>query len=116
MSLRKYDIIVADLGKAIGSEQSGKRPCVVIQTNVANKYSNIFVVCPLSRSGRQYETMVKVEPSRMNGLDFKCSIDILQLRAVDTQRISKVIGVLDDHYKEQLKRSIIMSFDLNDLF
>ena len=38
MKVQKGDLFYADLGKTIGSEQSGVRPVIVIQNNVGNKY------------------------------------------------------------------------------
>lgn len=38
------DILYAELGAAVGSEQAGFRPVVVVQNDVGNRYSPTVVV------------------------------------------------------------------------
>lgn len=40
MDIRRYDIVQADLGKTIGSEQGGVRPVLVIQNDMGNIHSS----------------------------------------------------------------------------
>lgn len=48
MEIHKGDIVFADLGETIGSEQSGIRPVIVIQNDVGNKFSPTVIVAPLT--------------------------------------------------------------------
>lgn len=50
MNIRRYDIIQADLGTNIGSEQGGIRPVLVIQNNQGNMYSSTTIIMPLRKS------------------------------------------------------------------
>ena len=42
MDIRRYDIVQADLGKAVGSEQAGIRPVLIVQNDQGNKFSKKF--------------------------------------------------------------------------
>ena len=48
MKIKRGDIIIADLGQHETSIQSGIRPCVVMSNNMANKYSQVITVVPLT--------------------------------------------------------------------
>ena len=47
MDIRRYDIVQADLGKAVGSEQAGIRPVLIAQNDQGNKFSNTTIIIPL---------------------------------------------------------------------
>lgn len=47
------DILYAELGAAVGSEQAGFRPVVVVQNDVGNRYSPTVVVAPLTSNIRK---------------------------------------------------------------
>lgn len=36
MDIRRYDIVQADLGKSVGSEQAGIRPVLIVQNDQGN--------------------------------------------------------------------------------
>lgn len=115
MLINKYDILLANLSPTVGSEQKGIRPCLVIQNNGANMYSNTTVVCPISSNTRRLPHNLIVDPSKQNNLSNKSKIDILQVRTIDKSRIIKKIGELDQVYRNELRDRFIISFDLNDI-
>ena len=47
--IKKGDIYYASLNPAIGSEQKGERPVVVLQNDCGNKYSPTVIVAPLTK-------------------------------------------------------------------
>lgn len=48
MIIRQYEVHYVDLGKTCGSRQYGIRPCVIIQNNVGNNFSNTTICIPLT--------------------------------------------------------------------
>ena len=48
MDIRRYDIVQADLGQVVGSEQGGIRPVLIIQNDTGNIHSCTTIVIPLS--------------------------------------------------------------------
>jgi mRNA interferase MazF len=115
IDIQKYDIITADLSLASGSEQKGVRPCLVIQNNHANKYSNTTVVCPFTSSIKNYPDSVIVESSKQNGLKQKSRLKILHIRSIDKSKIGEKIGTLEDKYKPEFREKFTISFDIHDI-
>ena len=115
MVISKYDIVLVNLNPTKGSEQSGIRPCLVIQNNGANMYSNTTVVCAISSKIRRLPNTIIIAPSRINNMKKESKIDILQIRTIDKARIIKTIGQLDKKYHRELRERINISFDLNDI-
>ena len=115
MMIKKYDIVLVNLNPTKGSEQKGIRPCMVLQNNGANLYSNTTVICPISSKIRRFPHTLILNPSKTNGLKNESRLDILQIRTIDKERITKKMGILDDHYRMEMKGKIKTSFDLDDI-
>ena len=43
------DIFYANLDTAIGSEQGGTRPVVIVQNDIGNKFANTVIIVPLTK-------------------------------------------------------------------
>ena len=81
MDIRRYDIVQADLGKTIGSEQGGVRPVLVIQKDTDN--------------GLKTDSVVLGE----------------QMRVISSQRIIRKIGsVTDNDTKLAIKKVYVAYF------
>ena len=52
----KGDIIMLDFGSAIGHEQSGYRPALVLSSNDFNKYTKMVIVLPISSNTKMFPT------------------------------------------------------------
>lgn len=48
MDIRRYDIVQANLGEVVGSEQGGIRPVLVIQNDTGNICSTTTIVIPMT--------------------------------------------------------------------
>ena len=85
------DILYAELGAAVGSEQAGFRPVVVVQNDVGNRYSPTVVVAPLTSNIRKNILPTHVYVGRESGV--RPSLVLLeQLRTVDKCRLGDKIG------------------------
>ncbi|MFH0820288.1 MAG: type II toxin-antitoxin system PemK/MazF family toxin [Candidatus Peregrinibacteria bacterium] len=115
MQIRKYDIVLVNLDPAVGAEKKGVRPCVVVQNNQANRFSETTVVCPLSTTLKHYPNNLIINPSSQNQLKQISCLDILQIKTVDKSRIRKKWGMLDERYHDELSAKFFVSFDLEDL-
>jgi mRNA interferase MazF len=108
--MQQYDIILVDLNPIKGSEQSGIRPCIVLQNNYANSVSRTFVVAILSTVIKRYPHTLIVNPSPLNGLEQTSRIDCLQVRTIDTERIIHKIGSLDPRDHSRLASTLKVAF------
>lgn len=112
MKVQKGDLFYADLGKTIGSEQSGIRPVIVIQNNVGNKYSPTIIVTPLTSKIKKQTLPTHVEIGERFGLA-EYSIALLeQVRTIDRKRLSDYIGTLDSNTMRQVDAALRASLDL----
>lgn len=98
MDIRRYDIVQADLGETIGSEQGGIRPVLIIQNDVGNIYSSCTIIMPLSSKLKSLNmpTHTIIHKSIDNGLKMDSVVLGEQMRAISNQRIIKKIGTVID--------------------
>jgi len=113
-SLRKYQIWMVDLSPSSGSEQSGIRPCLVVQHNEVNKRAKTTVICPITTSLKRFFWTLIIEPSVENGLSKKSRVDILQIKTVDKSRLKRKMGNLEKQYHAIFNAKFAESFDLED--
>ncbi len=98
MDIRRYDIVQADLGETIGSEQGGIRPVLIIQNDVGNIYSSCTIIMPLSSKLKSLNmpTHTIIHKSIDNGLKIDSVVLGEQMRVISSQRIIKKIGTVTD--------------------
>ena len=96
MSYFKGQIYYADLGEAVGSEQGGIRPVVIIQNNLGNYYAPTLIVAPItSKKKHNLPTHVEVNKKKAHGL-----ILLEQIVTIDKERILDEAPVDSLNYKE----------------
>lgn len=92
--IKRGSIYLANLDPAIGSEQGGSRPVLVIQNNTGNKYSPTVIVAAItSKQKKSMPTHVKVQSKY--GIEKNSVILLEQLRTIDKRRIFKKVAELD---------------------
>ena len=96
MIIKRGDLLLADFNPVKGSEQGKTRPCVVIQNNVGNAYSNTTIVVPVTSkiSEKFYPTDVFATAEDLN-LKSDGTINCSQIATVSVKdRIIKKLGSL----------------------
>jgi len=90
--MARGDVVVLDLPVSELREQSGRRPAVAVQTDLAGE--PMLVVAPITSNlaALRFAFSVRVEPSPENGLTLPSIVMVFQLRAVDKQRLVRKIG------------------------
>ena len=107
MDIRRYDIVKADLSGAIGSEQGGIRPVLIIQNDVGNIYSSCTIVMPLSSRLKSINqpTHTLIKRSMDTGLKTDSILLGEQMRVISSQRIICKIGtVTDEEERKEIRR------------
>ena len=95
MEVKRGEIWWADLSPTRGTEQSGLRPVLVVQTDRANPYSPHTIVVPFTTKIRK-----KILPShtlilaRESNLPEDSIVLCEQIRVIDKQRFVRKIGTL----------------------
>jgi mRNA interferase MazF len=91
-----------------GSEQQGRRPALIVQTDLGNRsprYTNTIVVA-VSTAAHDVPTHVMVEPSEANGLRRRSYILCEQLMTISKERLSEPIGELDAATMDRVDRAL----------
>ncbi len=114
MSIKQYDIWIADLSPRIGAEPGKKRPVVVIQTDLLNKTSHpSTIVCPITTRVKKESEVLRVHLKKgIAQLTYDCDIMTDQIRAVDNRRLLKKLGSLPHNVESKLKENITIVLDL----
>lgn len=105
------EIYYADLSPAVGSEQGGIRPVVILQNNMGNKHAPTTIIAPItSQIGK------KPLPTHIlfNGCGMpKDSVILLeQIRTIDKSRLKQKMGCLPPEKVEVLDSAIKISLGL----
>ena len=92
--MARGDVLLVNLPASDKREQSGRRPAVAVQTDVAGE--PMLMVAPVTSnlSAARFAFSVKIEPSDENGLTQTSIVMIFQMRAIDKTRIVKIVGRL----------------------
>jgi mRNA interferase MazF len=104
--MKQGEIWYADLEPVKGSEQSGKRPVVIISGASMNIALEILIVCPLTSVIKQIKGCIVLKKNNVNNLKKDSEVLVLQIRAISKQRISKKIGNITKEQIEQIKEGI----------
>ena len=111
--VRRGDIFYADLSPAIGSEQSGTRPVLILQNNVGNRYSSTLIVAAITNRSQknQLPTHVYIGEAGI-GLLHDSVILLEQLRTIDKSRLSDYIGSLSSNAMSKVNTALATSIGL----
>jgi mRNA interferase MazF len=97
------DILWVDFGWPVGREQAGRRPAVVLTPHAHNARSSVILVCPITRTHRQWPYHVPL-PSD-DPLEGFVLAD--QIRVIDPAvRASRPAGRLSDTVLAEVKGKI----------
>lgn len=107
MDIRRYDIVKADLSGAVGSEQGGIRPVLIIQNDVGNIHSCTTIVIPLTSKIKNLNqpTHTLIRSNAFTGLKEDSMVLGEQMRVISSQRIISKIGtVVDENERMEIRR------------
>jgi len=106
--LRRGEIWIVDWSPSRGSEQTGLRPAVVIQTDAANTnpyYPNTVVVT-VSTKGKPVPFHVPVNPSGENGLKEASFVKCEQVLTILKDRLVCRLGSLEEKHMQAVAASL----------
>jgi mRNA interferase MazF len=110
-AIMRGDIHIADLDPVVGSEQGGRRPCLVVQNDMGNRHAPTVIVAPItSRMKPELPTHLPVStvPASHKG-----SVALLeQLRTIDKRRLGAYRGSLGYVGMCMLDAALAASLDL----
>ena len=115
MSIKQFEIWIADLNPQIGTEPGKTRPVLVVQTDLLNKLPHpSTIVCPITTNVEKEADILRVHLKKgVANLHEDCDIMIDQIRAIDNKRLVKKVGRLPSELIKTVKENIIITLDLD---
>lgn len=89
--VKRGDIWVAELGKGVGSEQRGRRPVLVMQNNLGNRYSDVITILPLTSQKKKENLPTHVQVSEAFLLT-DSEVLVEQVRSISRERFIAKVG------------------------
>src|SRR4030042_293503 len=98
--IKRGDIWVVDWSPGRGSEQTGMRPALVIQTGAANRNPHYLntIVLTVSSKGKEVPFHIPIHPSAENGLEMPSFVKCEQVLTISKERLVRRLGYIE---KEQ---------------
>lgn len=105
---KRGEIWLLDWSPSRGSEQSGFRSALIIQTDAANSNPNYpnTIVLAISTKGKPVPFHVALKPSRGNGLAEASFVKCEQVLTVAKDRLVRKLGAVGDAELQQTKRAL----------
>lgn len=113
---KRGEIYLVNFDPTVGSEVKKTRPALVLQNNVANRYSPVVIVAALSSHVAQkiYPTEVLIEHPE-GGINNRSAILLNQIRTIDKQRLVKKLGMLNSNTMDCVNRALQISLGLVEI-
>lgn len=115
MEIKRGEIYFANITKydSKGSEQSGRRPVLILQNDIGNKFSPTTIIAIITtKSKRNLPTHVEIHRNNINNLRRDSVVALEQITTIDKDRLEFKIGELsmEDNKKvmEAIKVSLAM--------
>jgi len=110
--VKRGEMYYADLSPAVGSEQDGIRPVLVIQNDLGNRYSPTVVVAIITGQPKKTHLPIHYLLPAENGLEIPSQVLLEQIRTIDKSRMGRYIGRLDERTMKGIDRALAVSMGL----
>ena len=114
MASYQWNIYLANLNPAQGSEQAGTRPILVVSSEIANGILPIVTIVPLTsyKGGTVYPNEVLL-PAGAGGLHEDSIVLAYQVRTISKARLTQLLGnIASPSTKQQIRDAIKLHLDL----
>lgn len=109
MWVRRGEIWFADMSLAVGSEQAGERPVLVLSNEQCNKFAPVVIVCSITSQVK------KMLPTHVELNLKEQSIAMLeQLRTIDKARLLHKLCDIDIETQMKVEMALMISVGLYD--
>ena len=113
---RRGEVYLVSFDPTLGAEIRKTRPALVIQNDVANRWSPITIVAAISSRSEEptYPTDVRVDPPE-GSLRAASVVLLNQLRSIDRRRLVRRIGRLRPETIKRIDRALQIGLGLAGL-
>lgn len=115
---KRGEIYLVNFDPATGAEIKKTRPALILQNDIANRYSSVTIVAAITsfsnKDDKTYPTEVFIDGSE-GGLDNDSIVLLNQIRTIDKQRLMKKLGVLKEKTIIQIDKAIQVSLGFSNI-
>ncbi len=113
--MKRGEIYLADLSSTRGSEQSGRRPVLVFQNNLVNRFTRTVVCIPFTTNLRRAKLpSCLLIQSREGGLAQDSVLLCHQIRVLDQSRLVTRFGRVSDSILVEIERVVTFTLGIRD--
>lgn len=110
-TVRRGDVYLADLDPAIGCEQGGIRPVLVLQNDIGNLYSPTTIVAAVTAKQTKKKLPVHT-PISACMLRTDSTLLLEQIRTIDKCRLQAYLGSINQKEMRDIDRALKLSIGL----
>lgn len=103
---------MANLNPYKGSEQGGKRPVIIIQNNVGNRYSPTLIVAPITSKLYKTELPTHYILKDVQGLPDESLVLLEQIKTIDKRRIISYVGKVSSKQMKEIEDRMLVSIGI----
>ncbi|HRO68511.1 MAG TPA: type II toxin-antitoxin system PemK/MazF family toxin, partial [Pseudobdellovibrionaceae bacterium] len=92
MKIERGDLFLADLDPTRGREIQKTRPVLVVSNDIANEFSGLVTVAPLTSKNLDRIRAFEVPVPKLKGMSVPSKILIQQIRTLDKKRLFKKLA------------------------
>lgn len=110
----QWTIFMVDLDPVMGSEQSGRRPVLVVSEEIVNQSLPILTVLPItSHKGRKIYPNEYLLSKNDSGLSKDSIVMAHQIRTISKERLITSAGeISDEPIRDEIRKIICFQLDL----
>ena len=110
---RRGDLYLVSFDPTVGTEIRKTRPALILQNDIANRWSPITIVAALTSQFEEplYPTEVPVTAPE-GGLSADSVVLLNQLRSIDKRRLVKRLGALKPETMKRAEQALMLSLGL----
>lgn len=101
MNIRRGDVFLVDFGQSCAAGH-GKRPALVVQNNIGNKYSNTVIVVPGTSKKKRMDMPTHVNIGRLRGMWRTETVFLCE--NVETISVKQIIHYIDTLTERQMDK------------
>lgn len=113
--IKRGNIVYVELPKAEGSTQGGARACLVIQNDMANKFSPVVIVSPITSKLGKKMLPTHVRLGVETGLKVESQVMLEQMITVPKEKIKFIIGHVGEKKQQEINLATLVSLGMYDI-
>lgn len=107
------NVFIADLNPTAGSEQSGRRPVVVLSNDLNNKYCPTILIAPFTKIIKKRNLPTHIYVKKNYYLKYNSMILLEQLRTIDKSRLIAYKGKISEYILSEINNKLIDMVDID---